>query len=345
MGNKPARSSGTRLGRVVGGACLLVAAALALAGLWFRGQLQPLPAGDEFYFRVETPKGLREAMYELSSRGVVRNANVWFRYGQAVNAPRTIGEGTYEIRPGMSPKELYKALTVPVRRMVRIPETNWASRTGRLLEQQGVCTAEEYAAAIREPIRYQDKVGFRLPEGGTLEGYLYPDTYDLPPLLGAEGVVLRQLRAFEDRVIRKKPLPDDLHRALIVASLIELEVARDDERPLVAGVIENRLRIGMRLQIDATVLYALDEWKNLSRKEIQDTDSPYNTYRYGGLPPGPICSPTAKSVDAALNPSEHDYLYYVALPDGSHLFSATYAEHLANIAKRKRALAAEEGGP
>lgn len=345
MGSRPKRSSRTRVWRAVGGLCLLAAAALAFAGLWVRGQLQPMPGGDDFYFRVEKPKGLREAMFELSSREVVRNAVVWFRYGQAVKAPRTIGEGTYEIRPGMSPKELYKALTVPVRRMVRIPETNWATRTGRLLEQYGICTADEYAAAIQEPKRYQDKVGFQLPSEGNLEGYLYPDTYDLPPLLGAEGVVLRQLKAFEGKVVHKGLLPDDLHRALIVASLIELEVARDDERPLVAGVIENRLRIGMRLQIDATVLYALDEWKNLSRKEIQDTDSPYNTYRYGGLPPGPICSPTVKSIDAALKPAEHNYLYYVALPDGSHLFSATYDEHLANIATRKRALAAAEGGP
>jgi UPF0755 protein len=136
--------------------------------------------------------------------------------------------------------------------------------------------------------------------------------------------------------------PKELHRAVVIGSMIELEVMRDDERPVVAGVVENRLKIGMRLQLDATVLYAMQRWKNPTRRDLVETRSPYNTYLVAGLPPGPICSPTVKSVRAALQPKAHDYLYYVALPTGQHMFAATYPEHLRNIRRRKAAIAAME---
>ena len=121
---------------------------------------------------------------------------------------------------------------------------------------------------------------------------------------------------------------------------IEAEVAQDRERPVVAGLIENRTRIGMLLQIDATVLYALQEWKELGPGVVKTVESPYNTYIHAGLPPGPIGSPGFKSIEAALKPKANPYLYYVALPDRTHMFSADYAGHLANIRKRKAALKA-----
>jgi UPF0755 protein len=132
------------------------------------------------------------------------------------------------------------------------------------------------------------------------------------------------------------PEDADLQRVLTVASMVELEAARDDERARIAGVIENRLRRGMRLEIDATVLYAEQNWRELGPGQVRKTDSPYNTYRRGGLPPGPIGSPSLKSIQAALRPERHGYLFYVARPDRSHYFAATYPDHLANI-RRARA--------
>jgi UPF0755 protein len=115
--------------------------------------------------------------------------------------------------------------------------------------------------------------------------------------------------------------------------MVELEVAKDEERPIVAGVIENRLKRKMPLQIDATLLYGIGKWRRLTFKDYKEIKSPYNTYTHQGLPPGPICSPTVKSIEAALHPATHNYLYYVAMPEGYHLFAETYKEHLANIKK------------
>jgi UPF0755 protein len=321
---------------------LLVVIAFGLAAVWVLQGVRPLPRGEKVRLRVQSGEGLAFTLERLEKLGVIRSARALAVYNWVYGGPKFVGQGTFEFAPGMTADQVIAALRAPLRQMVRIPETNWAARTANILERYGVCAAEEYLAEVRSLDRYRKEVAFPLPEKGTLEGYLFPDTYDLPPLLGAREVVLRQLKAFERKVWSALNEPKDLHRLVTVASMVELEVARDDERPIVAGVIENRLKLGMRLQIDATVLYALGEWRALTRKDLSDTDSPYNTYRQGGLPPGPICSPSFKSVEAALRPSEHGYLYYVALPDGRHLFSSTLRDHTANIRKRKEALAAAQ---
>lgn len=311
----------------------------AAAGLWLYFALLPMPAGIPLYVRFEKTTEIREVLDGLAEKGVVRSPFAIQIYAVLLRRPKEVYAGTYEVRPGMRVGQVFEALKTPVRRMFRFPETNWARRSANLLEKQGICPAAEYLVLAASPQEFQQEVALPLPKAGTLEGYLYPDTYDLPPLLGARGVVLRQLEAFEEKVWDKFGHPKNLKRVLTIASLVELEVMRDDERPIVAGVIENRLKKGMRLQIDATVCYALGKWKDLTRKEIAETDSPYNTYRVPGLPPGPICSPSQKSIEAALHPASHPHLYYVALPDGRHLFSSTYEEHLRNVGKRKEALA------
>jgi UPF0755 protein len=180
-------------------------------------------------------------------------------------------------------------------------------------------------------------VSFPLPKE-SLEGYLYPDTYDFPPLLGAKAVIIRQLKNFEKKVWEGLNKPKNLHEAIIHGSLVELEAGRDDERPIIAGVIENRLEKGMRLQIDASLLYGIQKWRRLTFADYRNIPGPYNLYRVDGLPPGPICSPTVISIKAALNPAKHDHLYYVALPTGNSLFAPTYEEHKRNIEKRKKAI-------
>jgi UPF0755 protein len=131
----------------------------------------------------------------------------------------------------------------------------------------------------------------------------------------------------------------NLDRLLKVASLVQLEVARDEERAVVAGVIENRLSRGMRLQIDASINYGLQVWRPLLRREYQSVDSPYNLYRVDGLPPTPICSPSLASIAAARQPARHSYLYYVAMPDGETKFASNLDDHEANFRERKRRLA------
>lgn len=323
----------------IGVVAVLLAAAFGAMAL--QRAIQPMALGEPFYVRYDADTPIATVLADLEKRGVVRSARAMALYATLRRKGDVVRSGTYELKGGMLPDPILAALRKPVRQMVRMPETNWSSRSANILEQKGVTTAAEYNAAVKDPARFQDAVSFRLPKN-SLEGYLYPDTYDFPPMLGADGVIRRQLKNFEKRVWEGLKQPKNLHDVLTKASLVELEVARDDERPVVAGVIENRLRIGMRLQIDAAVLFGMQKWQRLTFKEIRESDSPYNTYQNAGLPPGPICSPSVKSIEGVLAPAKHDYLYYVALPTGQHMFSATYDEHLANIQRRKKALAEKQ---
>jgi UPF0755 protein len=147
-----------------------------------------------------------------------------------------------------------------------------------------------------------------------------------------------QLKAFSRKAWQAldKPSREELHRAVVIGSMVQLEAAVDEERPVIAGVMINRLNRQMRLEVDATINYALQEWRPILRSEYRSVDSPYNTYLVDGLPPGPICSPSFSSIKAAMNPKEHRYIFYVAIPGsgGRHAFSETYEEHNRNIQRR-----------
>jgi UPF0755 protein len=177
------------------------------------------------------------------------------------------------------------------------------------------------------------------PVAPDLEGYLFPDTYTLPRRTTPEQLVQRMVTAFRDVMT-----PDLVQRAaargltvrelMTLASLVEKETGKPGERPIVAAVYTNRLKIGMGMQCDPTVIYALERAGkydgNLTRENLQ-FDSPYNTYRYAGLPPGPIAAPGRASIEAAASPADVPYLYFVSRNDGSHVFSATLDEHNRNV--------------
>jgi len=237
----------------------------------------------------------------------------------------------------MTVAELLDALRKPIKRLVRIPEGWWIARVARRLEQEGVCSAQDYAREAQRAQDFSDPELPFLPKEGSLEGYLFPDTYDLPPMTPAKDVIRMQLRTFRRRVTETLT-SDNWKRTLTVASLIEAETALPREKPQVAAVIENRLAKKMRLEIDATVLFGIQEWRVLAPGEVRKLRSPYNTYLIPALPPGPINSPSLSSIKAALQPATSSYLFYVALPDKSHLFSTNYDAHRANINKRKAIL-------
>ena len=255
-------------------------------------------------------------------------------YAWLKKAPSSVPVGTYLVAPGQAPSTVLKAIQSPLHQLVRMPETNWARRDGRLLERKQVATAADYLDAVQDPSRFKAQVDFPLPST-SLEGYLYPDTYDFPPLFGATNVVDRRLRAFENKVWQKIGKPPDLARIVTVASLVELESGADEDRPLIAGVIENRLEKGMPLQIDAALMYALGKWRRLYYKDYSGIKSPYNLYLHKGLPPTPVCSPSLKSIEAAMNPAKNGYLFYVALPGGKSLFATSFKEHEENIQIRR----------
>jgi UPF0755 protein len=206
-----------------------------------------------------------------------------------------------------------------------------------IFERSGLGTAEEFIAAASDPSR----IAGLDDAARTLEGYLFPSRYALPRRAGAEGLTAAMVDQFErvfESAIRAEAVAQGLsvREVVILASLIEEETARPEERPIVAAVYRNRLRIGMPLQCDPTVIFALmrqGRWNgNLRRVDLQ-MDSPYNTYRYRGLPPGPIAAPGRASLEAAVRPADVDYLYFVSRNDGSHVFARTLAEHNRNVAR------------
>lgn len=318
-------------------AALLAALASGGTYAYWRGQLRPTSAGPDRWVRFDEDTSREAAFRRLEREGLVRSALAlkWFAAWRRKDP--IVRSGTYSLRPGMDAERVLASLERPIRQMVRLPEGWWIARTAEILERKHVCTAAEYIALAADPGAFRGVVRFSLPKK-SLEGYLYPDTYDLPPLLGARAVIERQLRAFEAKVVAQMPSDANLDRAVNIASMVELEAAIAPDRPMIAGVIENRIARKMTLDIDATVLYARQKWENLGPGVVRTVESPYNTYLNPGLPPGPIGSPSWRSIKAALEPAKHDYLFYVALPDRSHLVAKSYAEHRANIRKRRDAL-------
>ncbi len=312
---------------------------------WLRGEIAPTPKTEPFFVRFDQQTTLASALVLLKEKGVVRNPSAFETYARLKHKDAPIEIGTYRVNGGMSANQVLIELHHPVEQMVRLPETNWAARSANILERQGVTTADEYMALVHQPQLFKGDVDFPLPED-SLEGYLYPDTYDLPPLLGAKQTIIKQLKAFQEKVYVKLGKPRDLQRIITIASMVQLEVKMDDERPKVAGVIFNRIDRNMFLDIDATLLYGIQKWRKLTVEDYHTIDSPYNTYEHKGLPPGPVCSPSEPSVAAALHPAKHNYLYYVAQPNGYHLFAADSAGHRANItnaAHQRREIALKLG--
>jgi UPF0755 protein len=194
----------------------------------------------------------------------------------------------------------------------------------------GLCDTTDWESILSQGRWVHDVV----PDADSLEGFLFPDTYRFAVGLSAEAAARHLVNRFRSVWIEETDrAPDPWGSTLelvTLASMVEAETSVPDERPRIAGVFTNRLRRGMLLQCDPTVVYALKrrgEWTGRLLRRHWQTDDPYNTYRYPGLPPGPINSPGRAALAAVLDPEDHDYLYFVASPEGGHYFSKTLREH------------------
>ncbi|HWH14391.1 MAG TPA: endolytic transglycosylase MltG, partial [Miltoncostaeaceae bacterium] len=253
----------------------------------------------------------------------------------AIAAVRSLGGGDAEQAP-----EVAATTTATPTGRITFPEGLRREEMADIVARELGVPRERYLQLTAPGARGRQLARADAPR--SLEGFLFPATYDVFPGTTAQDVVDQQVQAYRDRTdgidysyARSRNLTR--YDVLILASMIEREVRVPAERPIVAAVMYNRLRAGMRLDIDATVQYALGEWKpELTASDLQ-TDSPYNTRRYGGLPPGPICNPGSASIAAAARPARVDYLYYVARADGTgrHYFARTAAEHAAAIARAR----------
>ena len=310
--------------------------------------------GDRSPVRVVVPNGAsaKEIARILRDRNVIRSPFVFVLTCRLSGKTGKLKPGVYEFNRAMAVPAIIRSLVrgEALEAWITIPEGYTIRQIADILEARGITDSDVFVRIGVAGAASFSQYSFLC--GTSLEGYLFPDTYLMARGIQPELVIEKMLDTFERKVVvpyreeielaasrwfgvARGDFGEGLHKVLTVASLIEREAKVPKDRPLIAAVIYNRLKKGLKLEIDATVSYVPgDSRANKSALHYEDlrTDSPYNTYKYPGLPPGPICNPGLACIKAALKPADVDYLYYVAKPDGSHVFSRTLQEH--NRAKR-----------
>jgi UPF0755 protein len=317
---------------------LIVALLVGTAWIYFTVQ-RPHKGYAEAETFVEIPPGSssRSMARALTDAGVVANPTafriaVWLR-----GAGRRLQAGEYRFDAPMTPGEVVDKIARGdvYLRPVTFREGLTIRQMAEIFEERGFGEQASFvkAASNADLIRAIDA------DARDLEGYLFPDTYALPRRTTADQLVARMVARFEKALTPETRQAAaarglSMRELVTLASLVEKETAKAEERPLVAAVYANRLKIGMGLQCDPTVIYALERARrytgNLTRADLQ-FDSPYNTYRYPGLPPGPIAAPGQASMEAAARPADVQYIYFVSRNDGSHAFATTLDEHNRNV--------------
>ncbi|MDO8673291.1 MAG: endolytic transglycosylase MltG [Dehalococcoidia bacterium] len=302
---------------------------------------------SQVLFRINPGENAATIGERLEAQGLIRSADVFRVIVTYYRISGSLEAGEYELRPDMTVTEIitviHKGLIKTT--LITIPEGWRTAQIAESLGKQGIFGKEELLKAAKD-----GNYGYDFLQSGSsgayLEGYLFPDTYRIPPSISPSDLVNYLLKNFDQRVtpaMRNKVAASGLtlHETVTLASIVERESAATSERPLIASVFLNRLELGMPLQADATVQYAIANdpasvarfgfWKvGLTQADL-DVVSPYNTYRNRGLPPGPICNPGLESIQAVIQPADSNFLYFVAAGDGSHAFAKTLSEHERNI--------------
>lgn len=342
MTAKPKRSRGRWLRIVLALVVLAVAAGSAVAAWAARELRAPHQAFPGTGVTVVVAQGQSAAgiLEQLHRAGLVRSvpvAGLYLRFGLG-DPPLLAGEYRFE-GPQTIPQVLGKITRGDVvARAVTLIEGMSVEETAAALAAAGFGTVENFEQAMRDPTPIRDLD----PAAPDLEGYLFPDTYSFAKDTAEPAIVATLVRTFRSRwrdVVPGPGAPPSVRERVTLASIVEKEARLEEERPVIAGVYANRLRIGMALYADPTVIHALKRlgrWNGNLRRPDLELDDPYNTYRYPGLPPGPICSPGAASLAAAAAPADVPYLYFVSRNDGSHVFATTLAEHNRNVERWQR---------
>jgi UPF0755 protein len=299
-----------------------------------------------FYYQVSVPAGnslqpvivnitpgatLKQISSNLKDQNLINNS-IAFRLLANIRQKQTqIQIGEYKLNPSMLPIEILKTITTgkTVLHPVTIPEGYRITEIADLLVKKSIVNKDKF---IKES-KNKNLINSLNLKAKTLEGYLFPETYHFSKHTSEKKVVSVMLETFKKRLTNHNILDQiqrsklSLHEVITLASLIEKETGQTEERKHISSVFHNRLKKNMRLQTDPTVIYAIKNFDGNIRKKDLSINSPYNTYRHKGLPPGPIASPGLQSIIAALNPIKTNHLYFVSRKDGSHHFSPNLKEH------------------
>ena len=301
-------------------------------GLWFyHYMVTPVGTSDaQVPVWVKPGQGFFETIDQLQDVGLVKHPEKfrWLAYLQQYE--RRIRAGEYALSVSMSPQEILTTLVrgETILHKIVVPEGATMGRIGQLLEKEGLVSHHEFLLAATNP----DLVAALGVQGANLEGYLFPETYHFPKGVTAGQVINKMVGQFQ-RVFepawsdRAREMGFSVHEVVTLASIVEKETAKPEERPRIAAVFLNRLKRNMRLESDPTVNNGMAQFDgNITRKDLR-TPTPYNTYQIKGLPPGPIANPGKDALEAVLFSPEEPFLYFVSKNDGSHHFSRTFSEH------------------
>ncbi|MGB9749507.1 MAG: endolytic transglycosylase MltG [Caldisericia bacterium] len=276
-----------------------------------------------------------EIAEKLKNENIIKNKIIFSLLAKYLDIEDKLKSGIYEFEEKMNVRDVLIKLTeggLSPYIKVTIPEGLKLTEIAEIFEKNNLCTKEEFLDEVKDIDKYKKYI---FEDANTLEGFLYPDTY----FFEKENLT-KNIEMMLNNFIQKfnevyKCYSGDLNKydILKLASIVEKEAQDKNERPIIAGVFINRLNLNMLLQADPTLKYILpDAGYTLTSKELE-IDSPYNSYKYPGLPPTPICNPGIESIKATINPEKTEYLYFVAKGDGTHLFAKTFEEHLRNISK------------
>ena len=302
---------------------ILLVAILFITSVYF-----PLEENSTTQIVVNIPSGTnaKEIVNVLGNNEIIRKNNYTFRILiKIMKLEDQLKYGEYNLSPSMNMLQILDKLVKGevITYKITIPEGYTCKQIAELLEKKEIAEKEVFLELVKDSEK-------------TTEGYLFPDTYEVPKKYGAENTVKLMLSNF-NQIATKNKFEDkaekigfSLDEIIILASIIEKEAKFSDEKSKVSAVFHNRLKRGMKLQSCATIQYILEEPKESLDENDLKLDSPYNTYLYKSLPPGSICNPGLDSIMAALEPEEDNYLYFVLGENGRHIFSKTYQEHLKN---------------
>jgi UPF0755 protein len=285
--------------------------------------------GVEQIVFVREGLSLNEVADELEKRNIIVSKTLFGIWGKIMGSSRHIKAGEYRLSPGIPPVRILKILTTGtvITYPVTFPEGYTIEQIADVLDRNELVEKEEFISAAYNPdVLKQYNIA-----GPSLEGYLYPDTYHIARGVSSSTVVDVMVNRFRQLTIplekRAETLGMTMKDVIILASIVEKETGLAKERPVIASVFLNRLKQGMRLESDPTVIYGIKNFNgNLTRKDLREP-TPYNTYVIRGLPIGPIANPGLEAIKAVLFPEETDYLYFVSKNDGSHHFAETLSEH------------------
>lgn len=310
------------------------------ASFYYQSLFKPVStrASEEVVVNIPSGYSTHQIAKLLKEKNLIKND--WFFVWRAkiLKADGKLKAGKYLLSQNMTVDQIIEKIAAGKSEMdvfkVTIPEGYTVKDIAKKLAQIGLVDEKKFLEVAQNgDFEYSFLKNIPRDRPNRLEGYLFPDTYFIPVNADEKEIINMMLKRFEevyntvikDNAQRMGMTPDEI---VIVASIVEKEAVLDRERPIIAGVIYNRLKKKMKLELCPTVEYALGTHKEVLSYQDLKVDSPYNTYEHYGLPIGPICNPGLKSIEAALNPSKHDYYYFVARGDGTHIFSRTYQEHL-----------------